>query len=334
VLDFRHNDGSNQLNGYADTTGYLPVNTWNQVNDRWRWQPLCVPLPPPGATSCDSPSAVQKALTPQWGKVIPFSAPMTTYYTPGPPKNPDGSYSTADITQALQDTSNLTDFQKVTAEYWADGPGTGFPPGHMMLFAEALSRKNHFSLDTDVKLFFTLGNAEMDSGTACWYFKYKYDFVRPITGIRVQYQNQYINSWLGPNQGYGLVLGQNWIPYQQLSVVTPAFPRVPVGPFHLHRSRGDHPGRVHRQRHLRCDRHHRRGLLEVRIKHPRPGNNPVVCDVLGRGQLRRHVAPLRRHPLRERRLRRPGAGPAGRPVRLGHRPELRQRARRQARVVR
>jgi vanadium-dependent haloperoxidase-like protein/uncharacterized protein DUF6851 len=229
VLDFRHNDGSNQLNGYADTTGYQPVNSWNQVNDRWRWQPLCVPLPPPGATSCNSPSAVQKALTPQWGKVTPFSVAMTTYYLPGPPKNPDGSYSTADITQALQDTSNLTDFQKVTAEYWADGPGTAFPPGHEMLFAEALSRKNHFSLDTDVKLFFTLGNAEMDAGIACWYFKYKYDFVRPITGIRVQYQNQYINSWLGPNQGYGLVLGQNWIPYQQLNVVTPGFPEYPSG---------------------------------------------------------------------------------------------------------
>jgi len=243
VLDFRHKDHSNQLgddpNGiagvaYSDTTGYNPVNTWNTVNDRWRWQPLCVPLPPPGATSCSGtvqgvPRAVQKALTPQWGKVIPFSAAMSMYYAPGPPKNPDGSYSTADITQALQDTSNLTDTQKVIAEYWADGPGTGFPPGHWMLFAEALSRKNHFSLDTDVKLFFTLGNALMDSGIACWYFKYKYDFVRPITAIHVQYYNQYVTSWLGPNQGYGQVLGQNWIPYQEFNVVTPPFPEYPSG---------------------------------------------------------------------------------------------------------
>ena len=27
VIDFRHKDGSNQLGGYADTTGYQPVNT-------------------------------------------------------------------------------------------------------------------------------------------------------------------------------------------------------------------------------------------------------------------------------------------------------------------
>ena len=31
VLDFRHADGSNQLAGYADTTGYQPVNQWNSV---------------------------------------------------------------------------------------------------------------------------------------------------------------------------------------------------------------------------------------------------------------------------------------------------------------
>jgi len=229
VINFRHNDGSNQLNGYADTTGYQPVNTWNQLNDRWRWQPLCVPLPPPGATSCDSPSAVQKATTPQWGKVVPFSVAPSTYYEPGPPKNPDGTYSTADITQALADTSNLTDLQKVTAAFWADGPGTAFPPGHMALFAQAFSRKNHFSLDTDVKMFFALGNAEMDAGIAAWYQKYKYDFVRPITAIREQYKNQYITSWLGPNQGYGQVLGQDWIPYQEPNVVTPAFPEYVSG---------------------------------------------------------------------------------------------------------
>jgi Domain of unknown function (DUF6851) len=47
VTDFRHKDGSNQLGGYADTTGYQPVNDWNRVVDRWRWQPLRVPLGDP-----------------------------------------------------------------------------------------------------------------------------------------------------------------------------------------------------------------------------------------------------------------------------------------------
>jgi len=239
VIDFRHNDGSNQIHGYADPCQqncYQPVNTWNQLNDKWHWQPLCVPPPPgsilpppppPGVTTCNG--TIQKPLTPQWGKVTPFSKPPTFYYLPGPPKNPDGTYSTADIATSLAVTSNLSDTDKVNAEYWADGPGTAFPPGHMMLFAEALSRKNNFSLDTDVKMFFALGNAEMDAGIMCWYYKFKYDFVRPITAIREQYKNQYINSWLGPGKGFGMVLGQNWIPYQALNVVTPAFPEYPSG---------------------------------------------------------------------------------------------------------
>ena len=45
----------------------------------------------------------------------------------------------------------------------------------------------------------------------------------------MKYFNQYITSWLGPNKGYGLVLGQNWIPYQELNVVTPPFPEYPSG---------------------------------------------------------------------------------------------------------
>ena len=46
VIAFRHKDGANQLGGYADTTGYQPVNTPDEVRDRWRWQPLRVPWAP------------------------------------------------------------------------------------------------------------------------------------------------------------------------------------------------------------------------------------------------------------------------------------------------
>jgi hypothetical protein len=228
VLDFRHSDGSNQLNGYADTTGYTPVNSWQTVSNRWRWQPMCIPLVPYG-TPCTAPSAVQKPLTPQWGKVVPFSLAASSYRVSGPAKNPDGSYSTADIDLQLQETSNLDDAAKATAEYWADGPKSEFPPGHTALFAQALCRKNNFNLDTDVKMFFAIGNAMMDASIASWYQKYKYDFVRPITGIRERYKGQYITSWKGPNQGYGLVLGEQWMPYQAPNVVTPPFPEYVSG---------------------------------------------------------------------------------------------------------
>jgi hypothetical protein len=61
VLSYRHGDGSNQLNGYADTTGYQPVNTPDQIIDPLHWQPLRVN------------GKVQKYLTPHWGTVTPFA---------------------------------------------------------------------------------------------------------------------------------------------------------------------------------------------------------------------------------------------------------------------
>jgi hypothetical protein len=87
------------------------------------------------------------------------------------------------------------------------------------------------TLDQDVKLFFALGNGVMDAGIAAWKQKYlsTNDTVRPITAIRERYKNQQVTSWLGPNLGFGHVLGQEWKPYQATGVVTPPFPEYVSG---------------------------------------------------------------------------------------------------------
>ena len=252
VLDYRHRDGSNQLGDepggtpggrYSDYPPvYTPKNQWNSVPFVWNWQPLCVLTPagvtagaPPTPTSgtCDPPNyAIQKAATPQWGRIKMFG-PLagSQFFVTGPPKNPDGSYSTADIQQAVNDAANLDNIKKAKAEYWADGPASVFPPGHDFIFAQALSRRKSHSLDTDVKLFFMLGNAMMDACIASWWQKYRYDYVRPITAIRFNpnFKNKLVNSWLGPNKGFGMVPGSQWMPYQALNVVTPPFPEYVSG---------------------------------------------------------------------------------------------------------
>ena len=238
VISYRQADGSNQLDGYADDTGYTPTNTWHTVTEPWRWQPLCVPLPAPDATSCTSPSAVQKPLTPHWGTITGFALgdpdspgspqslddPASTLFYPPAPSDPEGETAVV-----LTDTANLSDTQKVKAEYWADGPKSEFPPGHWAVLAQAVSRKRGHSLDDDIKLFFALGNAVMDGGVGAWHAKYKYDFVRPITAVREQYAGQTVTSWLGPYKGYGKVPGEQWIPYQDPNVVTPPFPEYVSG---------------------------------------------------------------------------------------------------------
>jgi hypothetical protein len=247
VLAYRAGDGSNQQPGTDPATGtpaavypscepacYQPVNTWQTVTNPWRWQPLCVPLVPYG-TPCTSPSTQQRALTPQWRNVKSFALNPTTHYPPqfvlpGPPKLKNGACcDPKDIDSELKVSSNLSVLQRAKAEYWADGGGTAFPPGHMASFAQALSRIRGNTLDQDVKLFFGMGNALMDAGISAWEAKYQYDFVRPITAIRERYKGKQVNSWLGPGLGYGMVPGQNWRPYQENNVVTPPFPEYVSG---------------------------------------------------------------------------------------------------------
>jgi PAP2 superfamily/Vanadium chloroperoxidase N-terminal domain len=262
LLADRHHDGSNQLGDeparttpdpkkrYSNYVTYTPANKWENVTDWWRWQPLCTltldgikegkPMPSPNSP-CPGPPyyALQNPLGPHWKNVKMFgNLQASQFRVTGPPRNPDGSFSTTDIDNEISFAANLDNAKKAKAEYWADGPASVFPPGHDFIFAQALSRRRNLSpaasLDADAKLFFMLGNAMMDASIACWFQKYRYDFVRPITAIRYNpnYKDKPVPTWLGPNNGFSQPphpTGSNWLPYQALHVVTPPFPEYPSG---------------------------------------------------------------------------------------------------------
>ena len=81
-----------------------------------------------------------------------------------------------------------------------------------------------------MKLFFALGNAMMDASIASWYQKYKWDFVRPITAIRVQKKGKQVTSCGGVRaRASAWWDGSQWMPYQAVTVVTPAFPEYVSG---------------------------------------------------------------------------------------------------------
>jgi hypothetical protein len=237
---YRGSDGSNQANGYADTTGYTPKNTVDEIKVPWKWQPLCVltaagvaagapAVPPPG--QCVAPNyAVQSPYTPHWRNVKAFALDAAhQYHPPGPPKLANGSYDPTDVANILKDTANLDDTKKVIAEYWADGPRSEFPPGHWALLGQAYSRKRAHSADTDAKMFFTMGNALLDASISSWKAKYDHDFWRPTSAIRHLYAGKQVTTWLGPYNGYGLRDGSQWRPYQDPKVVTPPFPEYTSG---------------------------------------------------------------------------------------------------------
>jgi len=131
--------------------------------------------------------------------------------------------------QLLEYSANLGDGEKVIAEYWEDGAGTSFPPGHWNDIAQWVSARDGHTLDDDAKLFFALTNAQMDSGIAVWDCKCAVDYVRPITAIRTLFRGKPVRAWAGFYRGSGTIDGGEWLPYQRSTVVTPPFPEFVSG---------------------------------------------------------------------------------------------------------
>ncbi len=268
LLNARLNDGSNQANNYAEVvsatypTLYQPVNSADPAASNAvggstfnpsKWQPLRVPngkaTDPvtgfPVANNADpSTYADQKFLTPHWGAVTPFSLVSGGELRPPPPPKPGSAAPYTDALgvttsgdeayrrqadEIIQITAQLTERQKVIAEYWADGPDSVTPPGHWNEFATDLSYKYRYGIDEDVKLFFALNGALLDSAIACWESKRFYDFIRPISAIRHLYFNSTLPGWAGPGLGTQTMPGAKWQPFQSLTFVTPAFSEYTSG---------------------------------------------------------------------------------------------------------
>jgi hypothetical protein len=233
VLNVRRNDGANQTGNYADTSGYQPVNTWDKILDADRWQPLCVPTPPPGATECSG--RVQPFLTPHWRTVTPFALTSASQFrSPGPAISltpdgkPNGKYQD-EVDKMTQHSKQLDDTRKVMAEYWADGPGSVTPPGHWNVFAQFVSRRDANTLDEDARMYFALNNALLDASITAWDGKRNWDSVRPITAVRWLMRGKTIQAWGGPYKGPSYIKGEDWIPYQPPTDPTPPFAEYTSG---------------------------------------------------------------------------------------------------------
>ena len=260
LLEFRHQDNSNQLgdnpNGitgvfYSDISGYESVNTVDNITNLELWNPEYVPID-------NTAGKVQQYLTPHWGNVTPFALSSQEQYRPPSPEPfllvpgeinlqsqtitlADGSI--VDIDRSLIGTvinpqfinqaeelvtvsANLSDEQKLIAEFWEDGGGTSFPPGTWMTFGQYVSARDNHGLDDDAKLFFALGNAVFDAGIATWEAKTYYDYARPVRAIRelgklglIGEFNQELNGYAIEawqiNNGTQTILAEEFLTYQK-----------------------------------------------------------------------------------------------------------------------
>lgn len=261
VFAARADDGSNFENDFADTTGFVPVNEADPTSDRApggenfdpnQWQPLREPngtlTDENGIPIFDNndPSTFndQQALTPHWGGVDGFALTSGDQFRPpAPPQLGDfseyvdglGNVTTGDaayraqIGEVLEISANLTDEQKLIAEYWANGPRGETPPGHWFQIAQDLALRDGHGNAQDAEMFFALSTAIFDAGIATWEAKYTYTYIRPYSAIRDLFFDQEIQAWGGPNQGTQTILGQNWLPYQDVTAPTPPFPEFVSG---------------------------------------------------------------------------------------------------------
>ena len=245
VLDAHHADGANQFGdapggnpgvAYSDYTGYVPKNDPMDtrvpfdptgVHDPNSWQPLRYV---DGTGNLATPTFVGA----QWPHVATFAVvPGSLRSESGPARFGSTAY-TAQARDLLNLSADLTDEQKMIAEYWADGPGSELPPGHWNLFAQYVSRRDHHGarshgIEQDAKLFFALTNAIADAGCCAWDNKRTFDSVRPITAIRTLFNGKAARAWAGPYQGTKMIDGATWFPYQPTTFPTPPFPEYSSG---------------------------------------------------------------------------------------------------------
>ncbi len=89
------------------------------------------------------------------------------------------------------------DYARVLAEFWADGPDSETPPGHWFTILNYVNDNPLFEkrwkgdgaiisdIEWDVKAYLTLGGAMHDAAISAWSVKGYYDYIRPISAVRL-----------------------------------------------------------------------------------------------------------------------------------------------------
>jgi hypothetical protein len=188
LLELRSNDGIDAKIAYTLSTA------------PGAWQP--------------TPPEFRAAALPQLGAVKPFVLKSSDQFTmPGPPALDSEAFA-RDLLEiqsvgAHRHTSRTAE-QTEVAIYWTVWT---YMPFNAAARAAATKRGN--SLMENARLFVLLNMAGTDSQIACWYWKYRFNFWRPVTAIRAA----------DSAKNTALKSDPNWEPL----LATPAHPDYPSG---------------------------------------------------------------------------------------------------------
>jgi hypothetical protein len=161
---------------------------------------LWVPTPPSFST----------ALQPFWGGNRCFAIRNGAAFPPGDHPRYSERRDSRFWREAREvyDTVNaVTSEQEAIARFWSDDPGvTATPPGHSISVATQVLRREGSSLAEAAETYARVGIAVSDAFVSCWFQKFRYNLLRPVTYSRAQFD-------------------PDWLPL----LVTPPFPEYPSG---------------------------------------------------------------------------------------------------------
>jgi hypothetical protein len=142
---------------------------------------------PPAGPGLWVPLPGQTALQPFWrDQMTPFVSAGAAC-DPGPPpaySETPGSTFYDEAFEVYDVSTHLTAEQLTIARFWADGPGTINGPGHSLSTASQVLVQVGANLEEAAETFARVGIADADAVLSCWFSKYEYSLIRPITYIR------------------------------------------------------------------------------------------------------------------------------------------------------
>jgi hypothetical protein len=190
---------ANKLLQWADQDGYYRIKGAPYIpppitEDPWNWEPIN-----PGDT----------AVEPYWGTLRTFALPNAAY-NDLPPSYPFdttvGSEFYNEEMEVYSIRQNPTQEQVDIALFWRDKQLTYQPPGHWISIINQIVLRDNMPLDRAAECYAFIGIGTGDAFIACWYSKYKYNYLRPQSYIRRFHQ-------------------PGWTPL----IPTPPFPDYPSG---------------------------------------------------------------------------------------------------------
>ncbi len=168
----------------------------------------------------------QSYLTPYWGNIVPIENITIDNYLEIAKDNYEFDnhnsydiYRNFEINEILKVYENLSDQQKMIAEYFQGGSIT--PPGIWNMYALYSIKSTNISSNNSVKFLYLLNSTLFMASITAWNIKKKYMQSRPIQKIRML-PDQIVTNYDGTDISNNL-----WKTFQQDTTKTPQTPPFP-----------------------------------------------------------------------------------------------------------